>query len=114
MPMYDYRCDDCGTQFEVRMSFKEPNLKSCPAVNGPPACIKPGEGTVKKVFTDVGISFKGTGFYKNDHGSNASSSKAASSDKSSDNADSNSATNSDATKNISTNGKASKSATSSE
>lgn len=100
------------------MSFKEPNLKSCPAVNGPPACIKPGEGTVKKVFTDVGISFKGTGFYKNDHGSNASSRKAASSDKSSDNADSNSATNSDATsdatKNVSTNGKASKSATSSE
>lgn len=104
------------------MSFKEPNLKSCPAVNGPPACIKPGEGTVKKVFTDVGISFKGTGFYKNDHGSNASSRKAASSDQSSeqssDKADNSNAANNNATssstKNGSANGKAAKPAANSE
>ena len=75
MPMYDYRCDRCGTQFEVRQSFSDDRLTVCPEADGPPACTAPGQGPVRKVFTGVGISFKGDGFYKNDHGSNASGRK---------------------------------------
>ncbi len=72
MPLYDYRCDLCEAQFEVRQSFNEEKLGFCPAEGGPAACTSPGEGPVKKVFSGVGISFKGDGFYKNDHGANAS------------------------------------------
>ncbi len=71
MPLYDYRCGLCGADFEVRQSFTDDTLTLCPPEGGPPACAAPGEGPVKKVFTRVGISFKGDGFYKNDHGSNA-------------------------------------------
>ena len=71
MPLYDYRCDGCDTQFEMRQSFSDDTLSLCPVEDGPAACITPGEGPVKKVFTGVGISFKGDGFYKNDHGANA-------------------------------------------
>ena len=71
MPLYDYRCERCDTQFEVRQSFSDDTLTVCPSEGGPAACSAPGEGPVKKVFTGVGISFKGDGFYKNDFGANA-------------------------------------------
>ena len=71
MPLYDYRCDRCSTQFEVRQSFNDDTLAFCPTEGSPAACTEPGEGPVRKVFTGVGIAFKGDGFYKNDHGSNA-------------------------------------------
>ncbi|MDE0268801.1 MAG: hypothetical protein OXI96_07185 [Acidimicrobiaceae bacterium] len=73
MPMYDYRCDLCDIQFEVRQSFQDDALIVCPAVAAMPGCKKPGEGIVKKIFASVGIAFKGEGFYKNDHGSHAKS-----------------------------------------
>ena len=72
MPMYDYRCDRCEAQFEIRQSFSDDALAVCPEAGGPTACTAPGRGPVRKVFTGVGIAFKGDGFYKNDHGSNAS------------------------------------------
>lgn len=76
MPMYDYRCDLCNIQFEVRQSFQDDALIVCPAVEAVPGCKKPGEGIVKRIFASVGIAFKGEGFYKNDHGSNARSRRA--------------------------------------
>ncbi len=69
--MYDYRCERCSTQFEVRQSFSDETLNLCPAEDAPAGCVAPGEGLVKKVFSGVAISFKGDGFYKNDHGANA-------------------------------------------
>ena len=69
--MYDYRCERCSVQFEVRQSFSDETLAVCPPEGGPVSCAAPGEGPVKKVFSGVAISFKGDGFYKNDHGSNA-------------------------------------------
>ena len=69
--MYDYRCDRCSVQFEVRQSFSDDTLTMCPVEGGPAACEAPGEGSVKKVFSGVAIAFKGDGFYKNDHGANA-------------------------------------------
>ena len=71
--MYDYRCERCSTQFEVRQSFSDDTLTVCPPEGGPASCTAPGEGPVKKVFSGVAISFKGDGFYKNDHGANAKS-----------------------------------------
>ena len=83
MPTYEYRCADCGNEFEVVRSFSAPNLKKCPrkAVEG---CQDPGKGNVKKVFAPVGISFKGSGFYKNDARSSSSESSGSSDPGSSD------------------------------
>ncbi|MCY3618914.1 MAG: zinc ribbon domain-containing protein [Acidimicrobiaceae bacterium] len=69
--MYDYRCERCSVQFEVRQSFSDDSLSVCPPEGGPVSCEAPGEGPVKKVFSGVAIAFKGDGFYKNDHGANA-------------------------------------------
>ena len=69
VPVYDYRCERCATQFEMRQSFSDDTLTVCPPEDGPASCVAPGEGPVKKVFSGVAISFKGDGFYKNDHGS---------------------------------------------
>jgi putative FmdB family regulatory protein len=59
MPTYEYRCRDCGHDLEVYQSFSDDPLTVCPACGG----------SLRKLFGNVGISFKGTGFYKNDHGS---------------------------------------------
>ena len=63
MPTYEYRCRECGNDLEVYQSFKDDPLTVCPVCGG----------SLRKLFGNVGISFKGTGFYKNDHGSRASS-----------------------------------------
>tara|TARA_B100000614_G_C14444385_1_gene451627 strand:+ start:406 stop:720 length:315 start_codon:yes stop_codon:yes gene_type:complete len=71
MPTYDYRCDACGNVFEVFQSFSEDPLSKCPEEN----CA----GEVKKIFSAPGISFKGSGFYKNDSRSKSTSSSSSSS-----------------------------------
>jgi putative FmdB family regulatory protein len=58
MPIYTYRCDNCGVQFERQQSFSEAPLTRCPE------CSKK---TLRKVYTPVGIVFKGSGFYATDH-----------------------------------------------
>ena len=68
MPTYQYRCQSCKDEFEVRQSFADEALTACPDAD----C----GGSVNKVFSGVGISFKGDGFYKNAHGSVARGRKA--------------------------------------
>ncbi|MDH4171021.1 MAG: zinc ribbon domain-containing protein [Acidimicrobiia bacterium] len=84
MPTYDYRCDTCSSQFEFVQSFSDDALTRCPGKSkgGPVTeqCTSPGRGKVKKVFSKVGIAFKGEGFYKNDHGSKAKTPATSSSD----------------------------------
>ena len=63
MPTYDYRCKDCGHEFEIHQSFSEDALTECPEC----------KGNLRKVFGSVGISFKGSGFYKTDSRSGGSS-----------------------------------------
>ena len=58
MPVYAYRCDSCGVQFERQQSFNEPALRVCPE------CRKK---TLKRVISPVRIVFKGSGFYSTDH-----------------------------------------------
>lgn len=57
MPTYEYRCKSCGHQFDIVQSFTEDALTECPSCH---------EAALKKVFGNVGISFKGSGFYKTD------------------------------------------------
>src|ERR1700722_19419623 len=56
MPTYEYACKTCGEHLEVVQSFKDDPLTECPACGGP----------LRKGFGNIGISFKGSGFYKND------------------------------------------------
>ena len=83
MPTYDYQCSTCGVHFELFQSFSEDTLKKCPTKksgNSPAGCQSPGKGKVSKVFSAPGISFKGSGFYKNDSRSGSSSDSSSSSD----------------------------------
>ncbi|MFE9537873.1 FmdB family zinc ribbon protein [Streptomyces sp. NPDC006691] len=70
MPTYQYQCTACGEGLEAVQKFTDDALTVCPNC----------EGRLKKVFSAVGIVFKGSGFYRNDsRGASSSSSPAASS-----------------------------------
>lgn len=56
MPTYEYRCKGCDLDLEVVQSFTDDALTTCEACGG----------QLRKVFGNVGIAFKGSGFYKND------------------------------------------------
>ncbi|HUZ19928.1 MAG TPA: FmdB family zinc ribbon protein [Acidimicrobiales bacterium] len=56
MPTYEYACRSCGKHQEVVQSFKDDPLTTCPACGG----------ELRKVYGNVGIVFKGNGFYKTD------------------------------------------------
>jgi putative FmdB family regulatory protein len=103
MPTYEYRCRECGELLEVVQSFSDDPLTECPRCSGP----------LRKVFNSVGISFKGSGFYKNDSrskSSSASSSKSTSSSESSASSSS-SSDNSDSSSSSSSSGESSSSKT---
>src|SRR5262245_44038470 len=73
MPTYAYICRDCGHAFETVQSFTDDALTMCPNCGG----------ELRKKFHAVGISFKGSGFYKNDsRGSSKASSSSSSADSS--------------------------------
>lgn len=67
MPTYQYACNDCGEQLEVVQKFSDDALTVCPGC----------EGNLRKVFSAVGIVFKGSGFYKTDNRSSSSTSSSA-------------------------------------
>ncbi|MDQ0684398.1 putative FmdB family regulatory protein [Streptomyces sp. B4I13] len=72
MPTYQYQCTECGEGLEAVQKFTDDALTECPDCGG----------RLKKVFSAVGIVFKGSGFYRNDsRGSSSSSSPASSSSK---------------------------------
>jgi len=56
VPTYQYACTECGEQLEVVQKFSDNPLTVCPAC----------EGRLRKVFSPVGIVFKGSGFYRTD------------------------------------------------
>lgn len=66
MPVYTYRCENCGVQFERTQKFSEPPLAWCPEC---------GKKELRKVYTPVGIVFKGSGFYATDHRSPSGASR---------------------------------------
>lgn len=56
MPTYEYLCNECEHAFEAAQSFTEAAIEKCPKCNG----------AVRKVYNNVGVVFKGSGFYKTD------------------------------------------------
>ena len=56
MPTYQYTCTDCGEPLEAVQSFSDPSLTVCPACGG----------RLRKVYSAVGVVFKGSGFYRTD------------------------------------------------
>ena len=58
MPIYTYRCESCGVQFERNQKFTDAPLTRCPEC---------GKKSLRKVYMPVGIVFKGSGFYSTDH-----------------------------------------------
>ena len=58
MPIYTYRCENCGVQFDRRQKFDDEPLVICPECQ---------TDTLRKVFLPVGIVFKGSGFYATDN-----------------------------------------------
>jgi len=68
MPIYGYRCEQCGHELEVLQTMSEEPLKVCPNCMGP----------LYKMVYPAGIIFKGSGYYTTDY-KNAKSSNAGSS-----------------------------------
>ena len=56
MPTYEYKCRACGHRFEAVQSFSDEPLKECEKCGG----------ELGKVFGSIGITFKGSGFYRTD------------------------------------------------
>ncbi|MFI5821393.1 FmdB family zinc ribbon protein [Streptomyces rishiriensis] len=69
MPTYQYQCTECGEGLEAVQKFTDDALTECPNCGG----------RLKKVFSAVGIVFKGSGFYRNDSRGSSSSTSPASS-----------------------------------
>ncbi|MFC8943276.1 FmdB family zinc ribbon protein, partial [Streptomyces griseoincarnatus] len=76
MPTYAYRCADCGHAFDIHQEFSDESLTVCPEC----------QGKLRKVFSSVGVTFKGSGFYRTDSRSTSTTStvKAGKSESSSD------------------------------
>jgi len=63
LPVYVYRCEECGSQVEKRQSFSEAPLVECELCHGP----------LRKVFSPAAIIYKGSGFYSTDYSSKSGS-----------------------------------------
>ena len=57
MPTYSYRCTACDTAFDIHQAFTEDSLTVCPTCGG----------ALRKVFSAVGVTFSGSGFYSSDN-----------------------------------------------
>lgn len=56
MPTYSYACTACDHRFDAVQAFTDPSLTECPQC----------QGRLRKLFSAVGIVFKGSGFYRTD------------------------------------------------
>ena len=74
MPIYGYRCSQCGHELEVLQSMSDPPLQVCSECGGP----------LRKLLYPVGVQFKGSGFYSTDYKGGGSSTNGDSSSGDSD------------------------------
>jgi putative FmdB family regulatory protein len=73
VPTYSYKCKNCEHAFDIQQGFADDALKVCPEC----------QGQLIKVFGQVGVSFKGSGFYRTDSASGKGSAGSGSSGSSS-------------------------------
>ena len=85
MPTYQYTCTECGEPLETVQKFSDQPLTVCPACGG----------RLRKVFSPVGIVFKGSGFYRTDSRKSATAAAPAAKDKDKSPAESSSSSTSD-------------------
>jgi putative FmdB family regulatory protein len=87
VPTYQYTCTECSEPLEVVQKFSDAPLTACPACGG----------RLRKVFSAVGIVFKGSGFYRTDsrNGSRAADPAAKDKDKDKSSSESSSSSTSD-------------------
>ena len=71
MPTYSYACTECGNRFDVVQAFTDDALTTCEKCSG----------RLRKLFGNVGVVFKGSGFYRTDSRESAKSSKRLSQDR---------------------------------
>jgi len=71
MPTYEYACTECGQHIEVVQSMSDAPLATC-AICG---------GRLRKVFSPIGIVFKGSGFYRTDSRGKTTKTEPAAGDK---------------------------------
>ncbi|PPF83767.1 FmdB family transcriptional regulator [Pseudoclavibacter sp. RFBJ3] len=69
MPTYSYRCTECDNAFDIQQGFADASLTVCDKCGG----------KLRKVFGAVGVSFKGSGFYRTDSAASAKKSSSSSS-----------------------------------
>lgn len=69
MPTYSYRCTECTNAFDIHQAFTDDSLSVCPVCGGP----------LRKIFSAVGVTFNGSGFYRTDSRAAAGSGKGSSS-----------------------------------
>ena len=65
MPTYSYRCTECSTAFDIQQAFTDDSLTECPTC----------EGRLRKVFSSIGVTFNGSGFYRTDSRAGAEGSR---------------------------------------
>jgi putative FmdB family regulatory protein len=96
VPTYQYACTECGHALEAQQSFTDDPLTTCPECSG----------RLRKVFSAVGVVFKGSGFYRNDSRSEtAAAASSSDSGTKGDSSDPGSTTTTTADKGTSTSGK---------
>ena len=71
MPTYSYRCTECDSAFDIVQAFTDETLTVCPTCGG----------KLRKVFSPVGVTFSGSGFYRTDSRATTSSSDSSSAPK---------------------------------
>lgn len=69
MPTYSYRCTECSTAFDIQQAFTDDSLTECPTC----------QGRLRKVFSAVGVTFNGSGFYRTDSRASGSGSSGSAS-----------------------------------
>jgi putative FmdB family regulatory protein len=102
VPTYSYACTECGDRFDAVQAFSDSALTTCAKCNG----------RLRKLFGNVGVVFKGSGFYRTDSRESGKSSAKSSSNGSSSSSESTSSSSSEKSSSTSTNDSSSSSSSS--
>jgi putative FmdB family regulatory protein len=103
VPTYSYACTECDNRFDAVQAFSDAALTTCPECNG----------RLRKLFGNVGVVFKGSGFYRNDSRESAKSTAKSSSNGSASSSESTTSSSSSSEKSSSTSSDGSSSSSSS-